>query len=261
MDKIHNLYITSQTNKNGNTNFNYNLYFSHYGIQIQPDEEAYLNINSFQTLNTFYNINSYSKTFKLKVITSFDVTFTTVYNLEEGNYNIQEFQDMINQVCSTNLDISYNAKKNKWQYTNKVPTVELFIMPTKYNYKYFGLLPDVWTQIPIIGGLLSNQINMNNFSLIVIKVFGLVEPIKSIDNFNSSITRGDVSAIINRQDTSVNALINWVDINNSFTKKIHNTELNQMTFSFYNEYNQLLEDLDDWLIIIKITIKKKLYLQ
>jgi hypothetical protein len=102
---------------------------------------------------------------------------------------------------------------------------------------------------------------MNNFSLIVIKVFGLVEAIKSIDNFNPSITRGDVSAIINRQDTSVNALINWVDINNSFTKKIHNTELNQLTFSFYNEYNQLLEDLDDWLIIIKITIKKKQYLQ
>jgi hypothetical protein len=177
--------------------------------------------------------------------------------MEEGNYNIEEFQTMINELCSANLEMNYNAKKNKWQYTNKIPTVELFIMPTKYNYKYFGCPSDIWTEIPIIDGLLSNQINMNNFSLIVIKVFGLVEPIKSIDNFNSSITRGDVSAIINRQDTSVNALINWVDINNSFTKQIHNTELNQLTFSFYNEYNQLLEDLDDWLIIIKITIKKK----
>ncbi len=54
MDKIHNLYITSQTNKNDNTNYNYNLYFSNYGIQIQPDEDAYLNITSFQTLINIY---------------------------------------------------------------------------------------------------------------------------------------------------------------------------------------------------------------
>ena len=35
---------------------------SNYGIIINPDdlEEAYLNITSFQSLNTFYNINSLS---------------------------------------------------------------------------------------------------------------------------------------------------------------------------------------------------------
>ncbi len=93
MDKIHNLYITSANNKTGNNNYNYNLYFSNYGIQIKEDEDAYLNITSFQTLNTFYNINSYSKTFKIKVKTDMDINFTYNFILEEGNYNIEEFQD------------------------------------------------------------------------------------------------------------------------------------------------------------------------
>jgi hypothetical protein len=84
MDKIHNLYITSQTNKNGNTNYNYNLYFSNYGINIGHDEDAYLNIASFQTLNTFYNINDISKSFKIKY--SYDVgNVFQEFEIETGN--------------------------------------------------------------------------------------------------------------------------------------------------------------------------------
>jgi len=53
MEQIHNLYISS-SNKNGNDkNYNYNLYLSNYNINIQPDEEAWFCINTFQTLNSF----------------------------------------------------------------------------------------------------------------------------------------------------------------------------------------------------------------
>ena len=98
---------------------------------------------------------------------------------------------------------------------------------------------------------------MNNFSLIIIKVIGLVEQNKSIDNFNTKMNKGDTSAIINRQDISINALINWVDISKSFMKKKNNNEINQLTFQFYNEFNDLLYDLNDWLLCFQIIIKKK----
>jgi hypothetical protein len=111
MDRIHNLYITSQTNKAGNTNYNYNVYFSSYGINIASDEDAYLNITSFQTLNTFYNINDLSNNFKIKITTSFDVSFTYNFTLDNGNYNIQEFQDAINTICSAYINIQYDTKK------------------------------------------------------------------------------------------------------------------------------------------------------
>ena len=117
MDRIHNLYITSQNNKIGNTNYNYNLYFSSYGINIAPDEDAYLNITSFQTLNTFYNINDLSNTFKIKIITNgIETIYTSV--LENGNYNIQEFQDIITEEFNTPklntfIDTMYAVMKNK----------------------------------------------------------------------------------------------------------------------------------------------------
>ena len=63
MEKIHNLYITSANKKGTDTNYNYNIYFSNYGINIATEEEAYLNITSFQSLNTFYYIDSHSKSF------------------------------------------------------------------------------------------------------------------------------------------------------------------------------------------------------
>ena len=263
MDRIHNLYITSQTNKTGNTNYNYNLYFSSYGINIAPDEDAYLNITSFQTLNTFYNINDLSNTFKIKIIIDgVSTTYTSI--LENGNYNIEEFQNIITEEFNQYASITYDAKKNKWNYIKTMTPEDtpytFFIMPTIYNYKYFGLNPDIYNEIltPIEGiGTYSNIINMNNFSLIVIKVLGLVEQNKTLDNFNSSISSGDVCALINRQDSNINSLINWSDNNKTFRKKICNAELNQLTFLFTDEFNNLLIELNDWLITMNITIKPK----
>ncbi len=219
MDKIHNLYITSASNKAGNNNYNCNLYFSKYGIQTKEDEDAYLNITSFQTLNTFYKINSYSKTFKIKVKTDMDINFTYNFILEEGNYNIQEFQDLINTTCSQYLEINYNHYKNKWVYISK-QTInnEVSIMPTTFNSKYFGFSADVWTVLPTVGNLLSNQINLNNFGLIVIKVIGLIQENRTLDNLNKNISSGDICALVSRQDVAVNALVNWVDYNKTFIK-------------------------------------------
>ena len=258
MEQIHNLYITSTNKQGSDKNYNYNLYFSSYGITIAPDEDAYLNITSFQTLNTFYNINDLSNTFKIKVITSFDVSFTYNFIIENGNYNIQEFQDTINTICSSYINIQYDTKKNKWKYISKqVINNEVYIMPSIYNYRYFGLKENVWTEILYTDGLLSDQINMNNFSLIVMKVIGLVELQKSIDNLNNGISRGDVCCLINRQDNAVNSLINFIDYNGTFRKKISNNEINYLNFIFTDEYNNLLLDLNDWLLCLSIVIKKR----
>jgi len=263
MEQIHNLYITS-THKIGNdTNYNYNLYLPSYGIRINEDEDAYLNITSFQSLNSFYNINDNSKSFIIKVRTDMDVSFTYNITLETGNYDIYEFQQMVNNLTAPYFSMNYNKNKNKWLYTsNQVINNEVFIMCNSYNSSYFGLIPFVFTEIllqSIGGGTLSGLVNMNNFGLIVIRVLGLVEQIKSIDNFNKTVNRGDTACIINRQDVSVGALINWSAINNSFKKKISNLEINQLTFLFYNEYNSLLTDIDNWTMTLQIIIQKKPY--
>jgi hypothetical protein len=44
-----------------------------------------------------------------------DINFTYNFILEEGNYNIQEFQDLTNTTCSQYLEINYNQHK-KWLY-------------------------------------------------------------------------------------------------------------------------------------------------
>jgi hypothetical protein len=261
MEKIHNLYITSiSKNDSKDTNYNYNLYFSNYGINIKEDEEAYLNIKTFQTLNSFYNINDNSKFFTFKVRNDYDITTTYNFTLETGNYDIYEFQDMVNGLCSQYFTMTYNKNKNVWNYKASVINTEVFIQPNQYNYKYFGLKPDIFSVIQYTSnyiGTYSNIINMNNFSLIIIKIIGLIEENKNIDNFNNSVSRGDIGAIINRQDVAVGALINWNDNNSSFIKKISNNEINYLNFKFSNEFGDELKDINDWLITLSIIIKKK----
>ena len=260
-NQIHNLYISSTTKSGNDTNFNYNLYLPSYNIKINEDEDAYLNITSFQSLNSFYNINDNSKSFIIKVRTDMDVSFTYNITLETGNYDIYEFQQMVNNLTAPYFSMNYNKNKNKWIYTsNQVINNQVFIMCNSYNSSYFGITPFVFIEIllqSIGGGTLSGLVNMNNFGLIVIRVLGLVEQIKSIDNFNKTVNRGDTACIINRQDVSVGALINWSAINNSFKKKISNLEINQLTFLFYNEYNSLLTDIDNWTMTLQIIIQKK----
>ena len=57
--------------------------------------------------------------------------------------------------------------------------------------------PDVYNEIlyPYTNGIgtYSGLINLNNFSLIVIKVIGLIEKNKCIEKFNSTINRGDIA--------------------------------------------------------------------
>jgi hypothetical protein len=248
MERIHTLYITS-TNKSGSdTNYNYNLYFSSYGINIAPDEDAYINITSFQTLNTFYNINDLSNTFKIKIITSFDVSFTYNFTIENGNYNIQEFQDIITEEFNEYASITYDTKKNKWNYIKTMLPEDapytFFIMPTIYNSKYFGLPENEWTELTMTN-LLSKQINLNNFGLIVIKVIGLIELNKTLDNLNKTISSGDICALISRQDTAVNALVNWIDYNKTFIKNSTFVEFDDeiLKIDLSEKEMQYLEDL------------------
>ena len=259
-EQIHNLYITSRNKSGSDTNHNYNIYFSNYNINIDQDEEAYLNITSFQSLNSFYNINSNSKSFIVRVRTDQEINFTYTFTLDDGNYDIFEFQEAVNNLCSTHFTITYNKNKNKWNYKATDINNLVYIKPSIFNYKYFGMKPDVFNEIlyPFNDiGTYSSLINMNNFGLIIIKVIGLIEQNKCIDNFNSTISRGDTACIISRQDTSVGAQINWTSINNSFMKKISNREINQLNLQFFNEFNMPLIDLDEWVMCIQIIIKKK----
>ena len=261
MEKIHNLYITS-TNKQGtDTNYNYNIYFSNYGIVIGQDEEAYLNIKTFQTLNSFYNINDNSKSFLIKYVYNGGGSVFQNFELDTGNYDIYNFMTAVNSLCSSFFTMEYNEKKNKWNYKKKESIIDtIYLIPNKYNASYFGLKPDydneIITAINDIGTY-SNIINMNNFSLIIIKIIGLIEENKNIDNFNSLVCRGDIGAIVNRQDVAVGALINWTDNNKSFIKKINNIEINSLNFKFSNELGDELTDINDWLLTISITIIKQ----
>ena len=127
-------------------------------------------------------------------------------------------------------------------------------------YKYHNsnnIIYTPWT----VGSLLSNQINLNNFGLKVTKVTGLIQENRTLDNLNKITSIGDICALISRQDTAVNALVNWIDYNKTFMKKVANTEINYLSFTFTDEYNNLLYELNDWLITMTRTIRKKQYQQ
>ncbi len=85
--------------------------------------------------------------------------------------------------------------------------------------------------------LMCDSIKMNNFCLIVMKLFGLIQEQKTLDNFNKTITRGDIIALVNRQYSNVNSLINWLNLNHTFKTKINNLNIDFLNFVFYNTMN------------------------
>jgi hypothetical protein len=258
MDKIYNIYINSSNKKENTTNYDYKLYFSNYNIIINQDEECYIYLKNFQTLNTFYNINNKSKYFS--VMKNDDTTNAkTYYNfiLETGNYNCYEFAEAVNNKCSNYFTMNYDAKKNCFLYTQNPLIIgeSIYIQPNQYNYKYFGLTANLYTNI--VFPINSSIINMNYFSIVVIKIIGIISNNKTIDNFNNAIASSDIFAVIPRQDAAINSLINFTDINNAFMYKIQNNNLDFFNFVFYNENNELLTDLQDWIMILQIIIKPK----
>jgi hypothetical protein len=167
---------------------------------------------------------------------------------------LMECDNNVNSLCSSFFTMEYNEKKNKWNYKKNVDiTNAIYLIPNKYNYTYFGLKPDFDNEIltPINDiGTYSNIINMNNFSLIIIKIIGLIEENKNIDIFNSLVCRGDIGAIVNRQDVAVGALINWTDNKIHLLKRLIILKLGEE-----------LIDINDRLLILQITIKKKQHQQ
>lgn len=264
MERIHNIYINSTNKTGGNTkNYDYKLYFTNYNISIKQDEECYIYLKSFQTLNTFYNINDTSNRFY--VVKQADITFTEEifeYTLPTGNYNCYEFAEIVNSLCSSLFTMTYDNKKNCYSYVQNPLLIGfvVFLQPNKNNAKYFGMMPLIsnyvnGTQVEPIYG---NIINLNYFSLIVIKIIGLITNNKTIDNFTSNaVQASDIFGLVNRQDAAINSLIYFTDINNSFMYKIQNNDLNYLNFIFTNEFNELLTDIQDWLMVLQIVIKQK----
>jgi hypothetical protein len=260
MDKVYNIYINSANKKENTTNYDYKLYFSNYNIIINNDEECYIYLKNFQTLNTFYNINNKSKYFSIMKNNN-TTNVKTYYNftLETGNYNCYEFAEAVNNKCSNYFTMIYDAKKNCFLYTQNPLIIgeSIFIQPNIYNNKYFGFSADTYTNIAT--PINSSIINMNYFSIVIIKIIGIVSNNKTIDNFtsNNSIGSSDIFAIIPRQDAPINSLINFTDVNNAFMYKIQNNNLDFFNFVFYNENNELLTDLQNWIMILQIIVKTK----
>ena len=90
-EQIHNIYINSTNKTDNDKNYDYKLYFSNYNIIPKTNDEVFLEITSFQTLNIFYNINDLSKRFTIKVRTEQEINFTYTFDIDTGNYNIYEF--------------------------------------------------------------------------------------------------------------------------------------------------------------------------
>jgi hypothetical protein len=82
--------------------------------------------------------------------------------------------------------------------------------------------------------------------------------------FLTDIIFGDIAksiAKVGKGAYSVQKLQNGIDYNKTFMKKIANTEINYLSFIFTDEYNNLLYELNDWLITMTRTIRKKQYQQ
>jgi hypothetical protein len=105
----------------------------------------------------------------------------------------------------------------------------------------------------------SGILNMNRFNYLVIYINGITcynQNISNITNANFKLT--NQIAIINRADALPFGNICYVEVNENNKIKLGNKQVNNLNIKITDEFGNLLTDLDNWTMVLKFVIEKKI---
>jgi len=248
-------FVKSSNRSSNEKSFNFSIDYPDGVLTCNGDEYMEINVISFDMINTMYNINSNNNQFIIRRGTT-----DTTYTIPEGNYSVKTFMAMMSGLINdVNIIISYNTAQNTYTFTKKAGITQLhYIIPSKI-WGIINLLPTTLYEITT-AGMTTGYINLVNYSKIILRTEGINYYYSNIENYGkpNSSTLSNIIFWACKSDIEPFKVIKYnnEDAGRSFSYKIENKEINNLTLQLKNENNEFITDAPDYLVALQFNFYK-----
>ena len=260
-DKIKTItsFIKSSNRGTNENSYNFSIDYPDGVLTCNGDEYMEINVISFDMINTMYNINNDNNQFIIRRTAT-----DTIYTIPNGNYSVKTFMAMMSGLINdVNIIISYNTAQNTYTFTKKAGITQLYYLIPSKIWGLINLLPTTPYEIPT-AGLTTGYINLVNYSKIILRTEGVNYYYSNIENYgglNGVSNKSTLSNIIFwacKSDIEPFKVIKYnnEDAGRSFSYKIENKEINNLTLQLKNENNEFITDAPDYLIALQFNFYK-----
>jgi len=243
-------FIKSSNRATGENAYNFSIDFTDGVLICNNNEYIEINVLSFDMINSMYNINSNNNQFIFRRGTN-----DTTYTIPVGNYSVKTFMDMMKALINEpHITITYNTAQNTYTFTKNAGIAQLhYLIPSKIS-GIINLLPTTPYNIPTTG-FNTGFINLVNYNKIILRTEGINYYYSNIENYGARNT-ATLSNIIfwkTKSDVEPFALLKYnnEDGGNSFSYKIENKEINNISFLLKNENNEFITDAPDYMVALQ----------
>ena len=252
-------FIKSSNRGTNETPYNFSIDYPDGVLTCNGDEYMEINVISFDMINTMYNINNDNNQFIIRRTAT-----DTIYTIPNGNYSVKTFMAMMSGLINdVNIIISYNTAQNTYTFTKKAGITQLYYLIPSKIWGLINLLPTTPYEIPT-AGLTTGYINLVNYSKIILRTEGVNYYYSNIENYgglNGVSNKSTLSNIIFwacKSDIEPFKVIKYnnEDAGRSFSYKIENKEINNLTLQLKNENNEFITDAPDYLIALQFNFYK-----
>jgi hypothetical protein len=254
-------FIKSSNRASNETSYNFSIDYPDGVLTCNGDEYMEINVISFDMINTMYNIYSDNNQFIIRYSIG-DITYT----IPIGNYSVKTFMAMILELIKddteNNITIRYNTAQNTYTFIKKAGITATYnLLPNKI-WTIINLKPATFYEITTTG-LNTGYINLVNYSKIILRTEGINYYYSNIENYGSS--RGPNSSTLSniifwacKSDIEPFKVIKYnnEDAGRSFSYKIENKEINNLTIQLKNENNEFITDAPDYLLALQFNFYK-----
>jgi hypothetical protein len=241
-------FIKSSNRAIGENSYNFSIDFTDGVLSCNNNEYMEINVLSFDMINSMYNINSNNNQFIIR-----RGTIDTTYTIPVGNYSVKTFLEQLKVANDPHITITYNTAQNTYNFKKNSTSQLHYLIPHKI-WSLINMLPTTPYEITT-AGFNTGYVNLINYNKIILRTEGINYYYSNIENYGArnSATLSNIIFWKTKSDIEPFQLLKYnnEDGGNSFSYKIENKEINNISFLLKNENNEFITDAPDYMVALQ----------